>query len=957
MRRPRRPARQLPAVGGAARRARRVQPSRSATATELQVFFAGGIHDARSAAMVRPRWPRRWPGRGAAVGVLMGTAYLFTAEAVDARRDPPLFQQQAHRRRAHRSAGDRARPRHPVPAQSASPTTFARAAGQTAGARGGPSRGGLGAARAAQPRPAADRQQGHRRRDGDDLRRRSTRRASCTRACTWPGQVAVLRSATTTIGRAARRGDRERRRRRSLERRSRVELRRPEPAPSERARPARHRHRRHGLHAPAGAPTSTTFWANVLGGVDAVTEVPADRWDAGATTIAPEIGHGRTTPSRSGAASSPRCRSTRCATASRRRRSAASTRCSCSPSRSRGARSRTPATTSGPFDRERTVGDLRRRGGQRPRRRAVRLARASCRASSGELPAELAERLPAADRGLLRRHPRQRHRRADRQPARPRRRQLHRRRRLRLLARRGRPRRAPSCAAGRSDMVLCRRRRHCTTASFDYLLLRIGRSALSPTRALPTFDATARRHRHSARASPCVVLKRLADAERDGDRIYAVIKGVGGSSDGKRSGLTAPRPEGQLRALRRAYAQAGLSPASVGLVEAHGTGTVVGDRTELDDADRASSPRPAPAPAGCAIGSVKSHDRPHQVHRRAGRADQGRARPAPPACCRRRRRSTHAEPGLGRARPARSSSTPSRGPGRAGGRRASPASAPSASAAPTSTSCSRRTPTRRRPARPATQWPRRAVPASAGAARRRAAAPRRGRRSSTLAPRRLRGPRPGACAPGPTTRRAGPVPRVAFVADRPGRRSAALAAPQRLAGEHAPDAAVPSPRQPPPPHRRGRLPVPRPGQPAARACSADLFVAFPRLQRYLRGRGARCRAPRCSRRPPSTPQATAGAAGARSPTPESPSPPSASPTWRCAALLRRPRRRARDDLAGHSYGELVALAAAGALDPADAARAVRRPRAEAILGRGRRRPRHDGRRLRGGAGGQARAAG
>ena len=46
----------------------------------------------------------------------------------------------------------------------------------------------------------------------------------------------------------------------------------------------------------------------------------------------------------------------------------------------------------------------------------------------------------------------------------------------------------------------------------------------------------------------CVVLKRLADAERDGDRVYAVIKGLGGSSDGRALGLTAPRSEGQRRA-------------------------------------------------------------------------------------------------------------------------------------------------------------------------------------------------------------------------------------------------------------------------------------------------------------------------------------------------------------------------------------------------------------------------
>lgn len=78
-----------------------------------------------------------------------------------------------------------------------------------------------------------------------------------------------------------------------------------------------------------------------------------------------------------------------------------------------------------------------------------------------------------------------------------------------------------------------------------------------------------------------VVLKRLEDAERDGDRIYAVIKGVGGSSDGKSLGLTAPRKQGQISALERAYDQAGISPAGLGLLEAHGTGTVVGDKTEL----------------------------------------------------------------------------------------------------------------------------------------------------------------------------------------------------------------------------------------------------------------------------------------------------------------------------------------------------------------------------------------
>jgi acyl transferase domain-containing protein/NAD(P)-dependent dehydrogenase (short-subunit alcohol dehydrogenase family) len=102
-----------------------------------------------------------------------------------------------------------------------------------------------------------------------------------------------------------------------------------------------------------------------------------------------------------------------------------------------------------------------------------------------------------------------------------------------------------------------------------------------------------------------VILKRLADAERDGDHIYAVIKGVGASSDGRDKGLTAPRPEGQLHALQRAYAKANVSPARVELVEAHGTGTVVGDQTEAASLGRIFRDAGA-APRSCALGSVKS---------------------------------------------------------------------------------------------------------------------------------------------------------------------------------------------------------------------------------------------------------------------------------------------------------------------------------------------------------------
>src|SRR5262249_30359558 len=77
-----------------------------------------------------------------------------------------------------------------------------------------------------------------------------------------------------------------------------------------------------------------------------------------------------------------------------------------------------------------------------------------------------------------------------------------------------------------------------------------------------------------------VVLKRLADAERDGDTIYAVIRGLGSSSDGKGNAIYAPSAEGQRRCLRTAYEQAGVTPDTIELVEAHGTGTRVGDATE-----------------------------------------------------------------------------------------------------------------------------------------------------------------------------------------------------------------------------------------------------------------------------------------------------------------------------------------------------------------------------------------
>jgi acyl transferase domain-containing protein/phosphopantetheinyl transferase (holo-ACP synthase) len=102
-----------------------------------------------------------------------------------------------------------------------------------------------------------------------------------------------------------------------------------------------------------------------------------------------------------------------------------------------------------------------------------------------------------------------------------------------------------------------------------------------------------------------VVLKRLDDAVRDGDRVYALIRGVGVASDGRGMSVMAPRVDGEELALRRAYAEAGVSPRTVGLVEAHGTGTLVGDAVEIEALSRVFGERDGEA-ARCAVGSVKS---------------------------------------------------------------------------------------------------------------------------------------------------------------------------------------------------------------------------------------------------------------------------------------------------------------------------------------------------------------
>ncbi|MGB8597129.1 MAG: beta-ketoacyl synthase N-terminal-like domain-containing protein, partial [Candidatus Sulfotelmatobacter sp.] len=102
------------------------------------------------------------------------------------------------------------------------------------------------------------------------------------------------------------------------------------------------------------------------------------------------------------------------------------------------------------------------------------------------------------------------------------------------------------------------------------------------------------------------LLKRLADAERDGDKIYAVLRGMGGSSDGKGKGITAPNPIGQKFAIERAWENAGLSPATATLIEGHGTSTRVGDVVEVQSLIDVLSSFHLPA-RSMALGSVKSN--------------------------------------------------------------------------------------------------------------------------------------------------------------------------------------------------------------------------------------------------------------------------------------------------------------------------------------------------------------
>ncbi|HVW44944.1 MAG TPA: SDR family NAD(P)-dependent oxidoreductase [Amycolatopsis sp.] len=557
---------------------------------DIQVFFAGGVHDTRSAAMVAAA-AAPLAARGTGIGVLMGSAYLFTEEAVAHHAVLPAFQRQVLA--AERTALLETAPGH---ATRCVVSPFTERFG--------------GLREELRARGVADRQAweeleqinvGRLRVASKGVRREGTELVAVdvpdqlTEGLFMAGQVAVLRSQVTTIGQlhrsvtdaAAFLTERARTVREWL---GPIEVTEPEaPSPLDVAIVGM------ACMFPQ-APDLAKFWANVVRGVDAVTEVPATRWDPGVYYA--EGGTGERTPSRWGgflpeipfdplrygippsslAAIEP-VQLLALAVAEKALADA--------------------GYGDGGFDRDRTSVVFGAEAGSDLSNATV--LRTVLPSYFGSVPEQLDEQLPRLSEdsfpGML----------------------------ANVIAGRIANRLdlgganytvdaacASSLAAidvackelvsGSSDVVLAGGA-DLHNGINDYLLFS-SVQALSPTGRCRTFDGSADGIALGEGVA-CVVLKRLADAERDGDRVYAVVKGVGSGSDGKSLGLTAPRPEGQCRALRRAYRNAGVSPAEVGLIEAHGTGTVVGDRTELTALSTVFTEAGA-ATGGCAIGSVKS---------------------------------------------------------------------------------------------------------------------------------------------------------------------------------------------------------------------------------------------------------------------------------------------------------------------------------------------------------------
>ncbi|MDT3446352.1 beta-ketoacyl synthase N-terminal-like domain-containing protein [Pseudofrankia sp. BMG5.37] len=160
-------------------------------------------------------------------------------------------------------------------------------------------------------------------------------------------------------------------------------------------------------------------------------------------------------------------------------------------------------------------------------------------------------------------------------------------------------------ASGRCDAVLAGGVHHCHDITLWSVFAQL--RALSRSQRIRPFDRRAD-GLLIGEGTGVVVLRRLEDARRDGDRVYAVIRGTGVSSDGRGGGLVLPDPAGQAAAVERAWRAAGLDPrepGSIGMIEAHGTGTPAGDEAELTTLARVFGPA-SQSPEVAALGSVKA---------------------------------------------------------------------------------------------------------------------------------------------------------------------------------------------------------------------------------------------------------------------------------------------------------------------------------------------------------------
>ncbi|WP_159992814.1 SDR family NAD(P)-dependent oxidoreductase [Roseomonas sp. 18066] len=161
---------------------------------------------------------------------------------------------------------------------------------------------------------------------------------------------------------------------------------------------------------------------------------------------------------------------------------------------------------------------------------------------------------------------------------------------------------AESLKRGECDLALAGGVALMTTSAFHIAASQAG--MLAPGGRCRTLDAAADGF-VPAEAVACLVLKRLADAERDGDTIQGVILGSGMNQDGASNGITAPNGTAQAALLRQVWRAAGISPGDLGYVELHGTGTRLGDPVEIQALREAFSDTAVP-PGHCAIGSAKA---------------------------------------------------------------------------------------------------------------------------------------------------------------------------------------------------------------------------------------------------------------------------------------------------------------------------------------------------------------